>query len=161
MTDTIFVFASPVESCAIPGHEITYGDALNLFQENLWGSSSRGAEYLTYVDYLLDGYPGFGPASYLTEELSILQGEELLKAREAIEGLIKAIRQDPATFASLLPWSAEDVGCGIDEATVSSFVDAEERHGCSQFFSFLVSQIAALDEAQQSGRCLVYARIRP
>ena len=161
MADTIFVFSSPVEVSAIPLNGVTYDGALSLLGENLWGSSSRGGEYLAYVVRLLHDYPGFDRASYLTDELCVLRGEDLVQARKAIEGLVDAIKQNPAAYADSLRLSGEDVVRKIAEATESQFVDAEEGSHESSFFSFLKSQIAALDEALQSGRCLIYVRVRP
>lgn len=163
MTDTIFTFAAPVDCSALTIREITYDEALNLLHGDLWGSCSRGGELLAFISMLLDGYQGFGNARYLFEEISVLRAEQLKKGREAIEGLIAAVRQDPTVFKELfsLQADADEIRQGIAEAKESRMVDAEEQGVSSSIFLFLFSQIAALNNAQQSGRCLIYVRIRP
>ncbi len=56
---------------------------------------------------------------------------------------------------------ADDVAAELDQAKVLRQLDDDCVQACSNFFSYLLSQAAALDEASAQRKALLYVRPQP
>jgi len=164
MSNEIPVFYGAIDcSLAKPG-SIAHGDALNLVPENPWMSTSRNWWYQGLVNDLLTRYQGLDELRYLTEIAVVISTEQLAVKIQAIRNLLMTIEQDTEPFVKATPYmgySAEEVREQLMQAQVSRDVDDDSTLAFSNFFSFLVSHLAALQEAQQGGKCLLYVQAQP
>ena len=164
MSHEIPVFTAVVDGSNVSGRDLTYDQALNLIPEDPWLSTSRNWWYQGLVCTLLDTYAGFSEADYLIRIVAVVEQERLTAAAEAIHGLIEAIKENPEPFATATSWygaSHEEIRRNIAEATVSRYIDDDCIYAFSNFFSFLASQMAALEEAKLSEKCLLYVQAQP
>jgi len=164
MSHEIPVFYGAIDcSLARPG-AIAHDVALNLVPENPWMSTSRNWWYQGLINDLITRYQGLDELRYLTEIAVIISKEQLAAKIQAIRNLLMTIEQDTEPFVTATPYigySAEEVREQLMQAEVSRDVDDDSTVAFSNFFSFLVSHIAALQEAQQGGKCLLYVQGQP
>lgn len=164
MSTEIPVYYGAVDrSLARPG-PIAHADALNLVPENPWMSTSRNGWYQGLVNDLITRYQGLDELRYITEVAVVISTEQLAAKIQAIRNLLMTIEQDTEPFVKATPhmgYSAEEVREQLMQAEVSRHVDDDSALAFSNFFSFLVSQIAALQEAQQAGKCLLCVQAQP
>lgn len=164
MSDYIPVFTAAVDCSTVVGRDVTYDVALSLIPENPWLCTSRNWWYQGLVAKLLQRYADFSDAKYLTQVVAVVSLERLPAARKAIQGLIEAIDRNPEPFiaAAILGGApAEEIRRNIAEATISRDIDDDCRYAFENFFSFLASQVAALEETERGGKCLIYVQSQP
>jgi len=164
MSHEIPVFYGAIDcSLARPG-PIAHDAALKLVPEKPWMSTSRNWWYQGLIGDLFTRYQGLDELRYLTEIAVIVPLEQLPAKIQAIRNLLVSIEQDTVPFVEATPYlgySVEEIRAQLLEAEVSRDVDDDSTLACSNFFSFLVSHIAALQEAQQGGKCLLYVQAQP
>ena len=142
----------------------TYDEALLLVTNNPWTSTSRNWWYQSVVAELLRAYPGFLELVYLTEIVAVIPIGELSSHAQAIRRLISAIDINPEPMVVATTWygaSADQIRQHITEAKVLRNLDDDSRYAFGNFFSYLVSQAAALEEAAHEGKCLLYVQPQP
>lgn len=158
------VFTAAVDCSVAAERPIPYDRALSLIPENHWLSTSRNWWYQGLVAQLLQAYAGFSDADYLTKVVAVVETKQLAHAAKAIAGLIRAIEEDTDPFIEATSWygaSGNEVRAAISEAAISRDVDDDCRFAFANFFSFLASQVAALEEAQSNRQCLLYVQTQP
>jgi hypothetical protein len=164
MSHEIPVFYGAIDrSLASPG-PIAHDVALNLVPENPWMSTSRNGWYQGLITDLISRYRGLDELRYLTEIAVIVPTEQLAAKIHAIRNLLVTIEQDTEPFVQATPYmgyDADEVREQLLQAEVSRDVDDDSTMAFSNFFSFLVSHLAALQEAQQAGKCLLYVQAQP
>ena len=84
----------------------------------------------------------------------------------ALRGLLKAIEVEPWKLCEINRFPLDeaqikDIRAGIAQAQVSRKFDDDSVLAFSNFFTFLLSQAAALEEASAAGKCLLYVQFRP
>ena len=164
MSHEIPVFAGAVECSAVLGRPLSYDEALSLIPEGSWLSTSRNWWYQGLVRELCDAYASFDELRYLTEVFAVVPAAELATRIQAIKRLITTIKENTEPFVAVTPWrreSVEEVRRCIEQAEVLRDLDDDCRYAFANFFSFLVSQVAALEEAQSAGKCLLYVQAQP
>jgi hypothetical protein len=164
MSNYLPVFAAAVDCSTVVGRDVTYYVALRLMPANPWVCTSRDWWYQGLVAELLQSYADFSDAGYLTQLVSVVPLERVSAARKAIQGLIAAIDRNPEPFIAATTWygaPAEEVRRNIAEATISRDIDDDCLYAFENFFSFLASQVAALEEAERGRKCLVYVQGQP
>ena len=164
MSHEIPVFYGAIDcSLASPG-PIAHDVALKLVPENPWTSTSRNGWYQGLIGDLIARYQGLDELRYLTEAAVLIPAGQLAAKIQAIRNLLMTIEQDTEPFVNATPYmgySVEEVREQLLEAEVSRDLDDDSTSAFSNFFSFLVSHIAALQEAQQGGKCLLYVQVQP
>jgi hypothetical protein len=156
----------------IPGHDEAfeylpeeYTDSEGrVIPDGCWESASHNWWYQAVVQDMCDAYPGFDEVRYLVEVVAVVWNDQLATKIDAIRNLLAAIRDDPKPFVACTSWygaNSEEVIQSIDEAIVSRDLDDETYVALSNFFSYIVSQLAALEEARDSGKCLLSFRPQP
>jgi len=161
MSTEIPVFAGAVDCALVLGRNISHDDALELVPENNWMGTSRNWWYQDLVKTLCDLYAGFDELRYLTDIVAIVPNEAIASKIEAVKRLLATINENTRPFVDATARhgaTAEEVRQNITEAQVNRDVDDDSRRAFSNFFSFLVSHVAALEEAQSSGKCLLYVQ---
>jgi hypothetical protein len=81
---------------------------------------------------------------------------------DAIGRLVEAIRERPDPFVEANRWygaTGDEIRTYITQATVSRSLSDDSILAFSNFFSFLVSQAAALQEIEQQGKSLLYLAV--
>lgn len=139
--------------------------------EGCWSSASHNWWWQVTLRKVCDAYPGHDEAKYLLDTVAILPPQCLNAKIDSISRLIEAIKVNPKPFAKCTTWygtseegilkAEEEVPNGIEEAVVARQLDDDTRLAFGNFFSFLISQIAALQEARACGKCLLYFQPQP
>ena len=161
MSTEIPVFAGAVDCALVLGRSISHDDALNLVPESNWMGTSRNWWYQELVKTLCDLYAGFDELRYLTHIVAIVPSEAIATKIQAVKRLLATINENPQPFVDATPRhgaTAEEVRENITQAKVNRDVDDDSKYAFSNFFSFLVSHVAALEEAQSNGKCLLYVQ---
>jgi len=164
MSHYIPVFTTIVECDKLVERLLSYDQALTLVSAENWISTSRNWWYQGLIKALIGAYGGVNQLQYLTEIVSAVPAQQIDAKIEAINALVQAIRNDPAPFIAVTPWygaSAETILKNIDEAVVSRDVDDDSILAFSNFFSFLASHACALEQAQKTGKCVLYVQAQP
>ena len=165
MSHEIPVFAFPVELARVASG-MDSDEALALAPEepkDLWMATSRNWWYQGFLTDVLNAYEGFSELGYLLEDLALVRPESVASRASMLRGLIRAIHDQPQAFLGLrmVSESPESLRRIMDEAYVSRNLDDDSRLAFGNFFSFLVSHAAALEEAQSSGKALLYLQPQP
>lgn len=158
----------PVFTCVIACEAVSCGEpspeeALRLIGPDPWISTSRNWWYQGLVSAALDTFPGLEKLRYLCKEVAIVPNDQLIGTFAAISELLEAIQRNAEAFLPLQVQesSAEEIRLQLGQAEVSRHFDDDCRFALGNFFTFLVSQAAALEEARQGGGCLLYVQPRP
>ena len=158
----------PVFTCAIACEAVARGapdieEAMRLVGPDPWISTSRNWWYQDLVTAALGTYPGLEKLGYLSKAVAIVPNDQIIATSDAITELLAAIRRNPEVFLPLqaLESSAEEIRLQLGQAEVSRHFDDDSRFALGNFFTFLVSQAAALEEARQRGGCLLYVQPQP
>ncbi len=166
------VFTYCADRSTITSANLSLTEALDILPAEYWCSISRNWWYQGLITEILNAYSGFETLRYLTEIVSVVEPHQLDEKSKAIFELIKTIGEQTETFVRLSCCNAassidevrenvEAIRTNIKEAKVLRDFDDDSRYAYGNFFSFLVSQAAALDEAPRTERCLVYVRPQP
>ncbi len=158
----------PVFTCIVACEAVSCGEpspdeALRLITPDPWISTSRNWWYQELVSAALDTYPGLEKLRYLCKEVAIVPNDQLICTSAAILNLLEAIQRNAEALVPLqaLESSAEEIRLQLGQAEVSRHFDDDCSFALGNFFTFLVSQAAAIDEARQQGECLLYVQPRP
>jgi hypothetical protein len=163
MSHYIPVFTCVVACEAVASGETSPEEALRLIAPDPWISTSRNWWHQNLVSAVLDTYPGLEKLRYLCKEVAIVPNNQLIGTSAAISELLEAILRNAEAFLPLqvLVSSAEEIRLQLGQAEVSRHFDDDGSRALGNFFTFLVSQAAAIDEARQRGGCLLYVQPRP
>ena len=115
------------------------------------------------MEEALAAYPGFAELDYLVREVAVVQAEQAAHRAEQIRCFLQQIRNHPAAFCALsfVDETQENLPSRVQEAVVLRALDDDSQQAFGNFFSFLASQAAALDEAARDGKALCYVQPRP
>lgn len=132
-------------------------------KEQLWMATSRNWWYQGLLEQLLPAYSAPVELNYLLHDLAMVPASRAENLAAAIRSLLEQIGQTPQMFieASACGETPEAVRAAVEEAQVSQDFDDDCCLAFANFFSFLVSQAAALEEAGQSGKALAYVQPQP
>lgn len=164
MSNEIPVFTCAVRCDAVRGRIPSHDEALSLITEDNYNSTSRNWWYQGLVAKLLGVYDGFEELGYITEVVAVIETEQLATTIAAINGLMEAVKVNTEPFVRVTSWygaSAKQVREFITQAKVSRALNDDCIYAFQNFFSFLVSQAAALEEAKEKGSCIVYVQPQP
>jgi hypothetical protein len=167
MSTEIPVFLCAVSCDAVHGCTLTYDEALSLISDNnlLSISTSRNWWYQGLVAKLIGIYEGFEELRYINEVVAIIETEQLAPTADVIRSLMETIRGNTEPFVRISTWcaapSAEEVCEYIAQANAYPDLDDDCIYAFGNFFSFLVSQAGALDEAKKQGSCVLYVQLQP
>lgn len=164
MSDLLPVFTFSVDCGQARGGSLTELEALNLVPKDHWMSASTNWYYQALVRDLCAAYPGFDELLYLTQIVAVVPPEQIPAKVQAIQRLMAAIEADVGPFSGILTCggtTTEEIRTYIEEAEVSRNFDDDCSAAFGNFFTFLVSHLAALEEAAQAGKCLVYVQSQP
>lgn len=171
MSHEIPVFTFSIAPSAIQGREIGLAEALTLVPPEHWLSTSRNWWYQGLMAKVLTAYPGFEALRYLTEIVAVVVPEQLAERANLIRSLIRSIGENTEPFVMLNIWAGtprevvqqeiEEVRTNIGQAVVARAFNDDCIYAYGNFFSFLVSQAAALEEASLTGSFLVYVQPQP
>ncbi|MDD2724246.1 MAG: hypothetical protein PHH59_09535 [Methylovulum sp.] len=164
MSNEIPVVTDIVDCEKVIGKTLSNKEACDLVSNNAWWSTSRNWWYQGLVITLCEIYQGFDELRYLGETIAIVSPEVIDEKISAITKLIATIRHDTEPFLKATAWygaTAQEVRNNIEEAEVLRTLDDDCMHAFANFFSFLLSQKAALEEAKLSGKCLLYIQLLP
>jgi hypothetical protein len=134
--------------------------------EEIWSATSHNWWFQGQLAHALDAFPGFDALRYLLEFAVVVRPEEAAEKVAALKGLLKTIETDPAKFCEAIRFplndeQIEDTRAGVAQAAVSRRFDDDSVRAHSNFFTFLRSQAAALEEAAAANKCLLYLQSRP
>jgi len=138
-------------------------EVLNLAPANLWMATSRNWWYQGLLSEVLEAYPGHQPLEYLLELLFWIPPQETLAKAAQIRALLSDIATHPEAFCVINyhDETPEGVRRQVSEAQTMRQLDDDCTLAWANFFSFLASQAAALEEAAQLGLGLIYAQPQP
>ena len=165
MSHEIPVFAFPVELARVASG-MDSDEALALAPEepkDLWMATSRNWWYQGFLTDVLGAYEGFSELGYLLQDLALVRPEWLASRASQLRALVRAIYDRPQGFLglSMVSETPESLRGVIEEAYVSRNLDDDSQLAFGNFFSFLLSQAAALEEAHSSGKALLYVQPQP
>jgi len=129
-----------------------------------WSATSRNWWFQGFLGELLDLFAGHDSLRYLLEDLALVPADETFSRAQDIGRLLAAFRADPELFlkrGSSYISSPDQVAVELDQAQVLRSLDDDSSSACSNFFSYLLSQAAALEEAAAENRALLYVRPMP
>ena len=161
MSTEIPVFSFHVPRSQVDPKTLTYAQAFYLVPDEHWRATSRNWWYQYLLQDLLAVYPGFEKLGYLLKKLVLVEPDQSGPLAGLIRALLQAIRTQPEGFVSLKGGQPEEVCNSIDQASVLRCLDDDCGFAFGNFFSYLLSQAAALDEAQVSGRALIHLQPQP
>ncbi|MFN8607907.1 MAG: hypothetical protein U0931_10265 [Vulcanimicrobiota bacterium] len=138
-------------------------EACYLVPEDTWASTSRNWWFQGLLKNVLSVYPGFEQLEYLQRHISAVAPQRAGELARLIRNLLKTISANPEPFTRLDYAEADPVLVRqqVGEARVLRSLDDDCRFAHGNFFSFLLSQAAALQEAEQAGRALLYLQPQP
>jgi hypothetical protein len=146
-------------------HGIDSEQALSLAPDKpmLWMATSRNWWYQNLIEQVLEVFPGTPELSYLVNELALVQAKDTATYAAMIRQLLGAIHAEPDSFekVSRAGETAAVIRRQIEEAYISREFDDDSTLACSNFFTFLLSQAAALEEASRAGKALLYVQPQP
>ncbi len=146
-------------------HGLDSDQALSLAPEKhlLWMATSRNWWYQNLLEQVLEVFPSISELSYLVRDLALVQAIDTAKCAKAIHQLLSDIQAQPERFDALTRAreGAEAVRIQIQEAYVSKDFDDDSVLAFGNFFTFLRSQAAALEEASQAGKAMLYVQPLP
>lgn len=164
MSHEIPVFGFAVsEKNVRSGMDIDQALGLAPAKEFLWMATSRNWWYQNLIEQLLQVYPRFAKMDYLIQHLKLIAYSQTLETAEAIEELLDVVRKDPEPFWRLsgLTNGPSEVPGLIQEAMVSRDLNDDSQVAGANFFSFLLSQAAALKEASKLQMAFLYIQPQP
>lgn len=153
-----------VRCSVLPVGELAYDEVLSLVPKDYWSVTTDNWWLQSLVADLLGVYAGFEALRYLTSVVSIVRTEQLATTFMAVNELIVAIAELPEPFIRATLFydeSAENVRQSIVEASATRSLSDGGDYSARLFFSFLLSQAAALEEARQTNGCLLYVQLQP
>lgn len=138
-------------------------EACELVPERHWSSTSRNWWYQGLLERILRVYPGFDALNYLLCEIAAVAPDSVRSRAELIRCLLSSIAQNPEPFSGLdyTEDEHEVIRQQVVEAKVSRDLDDDCRFAHGNFFSYLLSQAAALDEAREKGWALLSLQFQP
>jgi hypothetical protein len=158
------VFTYAIDCSQVRGRSLTEAEALNLVPDDHWICASTNWYYQALVRDLCAGYAGFDELLYLTQIVAVVSPDQIPAKVQAIHRLMAAIEADVVPFSQILTCgdtTTENIRTYIAEAEVSRNFDDDSAAAFANFFTFLVSHVAALEEAARGGKCLVYVQSQP
>lgn len=129
----------------------------------MWLSTSRNWWHQGLLERTLGAYPGFDSLAYLASDLAYVAPAQTAANAELLRNLLGTIARDPAPFAQL-DYTEDDhatIARQITEAQVSRQFDDDSALAHGNFFSFLLSHAAALDDAAKADKGLLYIQPQP
>lgn len=163
VSNYIPVFAYPLDPADYQKGWTPY-QALATAPERLWSATSRNWWFQGFLQDQLATFPGHDGLRYLLEDLALVPVDQVALRAQEIHRLLAAFRAHPDLFhthGSSYISRADDVAAQLDQAQVLRSLDDDSMEACSNFFSYLLSQAAALDEAADQGKALLYIRPMP
>ena len=162
MGQEIIVFSVPVNCGSLRGRELTEESVANYLSREDWSACCRNGWFQDLLHKLIQTYGDFDELSYLANQFALLSPDQLPCKRQAIHKLLMRIQSDTQPFLDVTRWygaTAEEVREYIGQATVKRHLDDDCVNAFSNFFSFLVSHVAALEEAENDAKCLLHATL--
>lgn len=131
--------------------------------DHFWTSSSRSGWYRQLLELTLAVYPGFEPLKLLLADLTALPAQECRVTAGLLRRLLDTIAADPVPFADLnfIENDAAEIRRQVGEAQLSSRIDDDCMLAHANFFSYLLSQAAALEKGAEKGWAVVLVQLGP
>lgn len=133
------------------------GQALDTYSRKNW---------LIYAVECCASHYGFARLAYLSQAASVLDPAEARLVAQEIDGLLKAIEQDPASLAGLLgqdAWSDQEIKAmlQVDASPWGPLVETDDGDELPYLLSFLVAQLALLRHAIARNWYVAFAQTSP
>lgn len=167
MSIYFMTFSVPVDCHAFDGVPLTLESVADFLSPTDYQTSSRNGLYQITLESVLRAYEDFQELRYLCVHrdhgFALVRHDDLSKAISAIYRLFAAISENPVPFVEFIKWygaaTAEDVRRFIVEAKVLRDISDDCGDALGNFFSFLLSQAAVLQEAKDRGLCLLHVTV--
>lgn len=163
MSHYIPVFAYPLDPADFQASWTPY-EALATAPKLLWSATSRNWWFQGFLESQLATFPGFDALRYLLAEVALVPVQQVAVRAQDIHRLMGAFRAQPELFmkhGSGYISRADRVALELDQAQVLRSLDDDSLEACSNFFSYLLSQAAALEEAAAQRKALLHVRPMP
>lgn len=132
-------------------------------EEQFWIASSRSGWYQGLLERALAVYPGFSALEFLLRDLTAISGEQARLGAGLLRDFMEAIVADPQPFSRLdyTEDNHDEIRRQVAEAQVLRSLDDDSRLAHSNFFSYVLSQSAALQQAAEAGLAVVMVQLGP
>ncbi|MBS2035003.1 hypothetical protein JST97_08440 [bacterium] len=142
---------------------LTIDEACHLVPEQHWAATSRNWWFQALLENVLKAYPGFEDLAYLLSPIVAVPPESVASRAQKLRDLLQLIKARPEPFARLdfTESDPEMVRQQVGEAEVLRCLDDDCRYAHGNFFSYLLSQAEALEEAKTKGWALLSLHPQP
>ena len=143
----------------IPTHDRMIDFLMKGGGEQCWQSISRNSWHQKAMGHLLERYPEYAPLKYLAQRAEIVRTAELPETVATLRRLLNDLEREPERIARDTDWTGygrEDVLAFLRQAKPSRRVDEDSMGDIPALFSFMLSQLEALEEARSKGKWILY-----
>jgi hypothetical protein len=157
----LIVFSLPVEAAEFEGRNPSLDEIMPRLNDHVWQFSSRNGWHQSLLAQTLDQYSGRDELGFIRRTSVVVPQNQLRSIQDAFCELIDAIRDYPDPFVEAIGQPSvgrDEIREYISQAAVSRSVN-DDSWQCGNFFSYLVSQAAAVAESDQQGKSLLYMAV--
>lgn len=166
MSDYIPVFAIVLDANELPLRLESCNDANDIVgvRGDLWESVSRNNWHQAILEKILKRRKEYSELLYLIQEIVCIHSTDLPRKIKALRSFLQDVTNNPDIILEEgvwhVPLSVGEVLEALAKAVVVRDVDSHS-YELDTFFSYLRSQLAALEEAMSKEKCLLYVQYQP